>query len=92
VLATAVIPRADNQQVAEIFGLDVDSDGFFQPLNDEMDPVISPVPGIFMAGTGLGPKDIPETVAQASGAAAKVLGVLQRSQLEQKLAEAGSYE
>ena len=38
-----------------------------------MTPVESGVPGVFLAGTGLGPQDIPETVAQASGAAAKVL-------------------
>jgi len=36
------------------------------------------VPGVFLAGAALGAKDIPETVAQASGAAAKVLSLFQR--------------
>ncbi len=91
ILATAVIPRVENRQVAEILGLDLDANGFFQASDEEMDPMISPLPGVFLAGAALGPKDIPETVAQASGAAAKVLGVFQRSQMEGKLAEVGAH-
>jgi len=79
VLATAVIPRLGNSQVAEMFGLSADENGFYVALNDELEPMVSPVPGVFLAGTALGPKDIPETVAQASGAAAKVLSMFQRN-------------
>jgi heterodisulfide reductase subunit A len=92
VLATAVIPRLGNRKVAEMLGIETDAHGFFCAADDEIDPVASSRPGIFLAGAGLGPKDIPETVAQASGAAAKVLGMFQRLQHEKKLAEAGSYE
>jgi heterodisulfide reductase subunit A len=73
VLSTAVVPRAANRHVADLLGLPVDDNGFYISLNDELDPVSSPIPGIYLAGAALGPKDIPETVAQASGAAAKVL-------------------
>jgi heterodisulfide reductase subunit A2 len=92
VLATAVIPRLGNRLVAEKLGLDLDIDGFFRASDEEMDPVISPIPGVFLAGAGLGPKDIPETVAQASAAAAKVLGLFLHGQQEQKLAEVSVHE
>ncbi len=73
VLATAIVPRAGSQQVAEMLGLTTDEYGYFNAKNEELSPMESSVPGVFLAGMALGPKDIPETVAQASGAAAKVL-------------------
>ena len=85
VLATAVIPRLGNRQVAEMLGLDCDQDGFHFAIDEELDPVSSHLPGIFLAGTALGPKDIPETVAQASGAAAKVLSMFQKQKTQDKL-------
>jgi len=77
VLATAIVPRLDNRKLAEDLGLVLDSDGFFMASNEELDPVVSSMPNVFLAGAALGPKDIPETVAQASGAAAKVLSIFQ---------------
>jgi heterodisulfide reductase subunit A len=81
VLATAVIPRIGNRHVAEMLGLPYDENGFYTASNEELDPMLSIVPGVFLAGTDLGPKDIPETVAQASGAAAKVLSMFQKQKL-----------
>ncbi len=81
VLATAVTPRLASRQLAEMLGLDVDENGFYTASNEELDPLTSPIPGVFLAGAALGPKDIPETVAQASGAAAKVLSLFQREKL-----------
>ena len=81
VLATAVIPRTTNGQVAELMGLTVDENGFYTPYDEELEPVSSHVPGVFLAGTALGPKDIPETVSQASGAAAKVLSLFQSERI-----------
>ena len=75
VVASAIVPSAGARQVAEMLGIEVDEFGFYTPSNEEMTPVESGVPGIFLAGVGLGPRDIPETVAQASGAAAKVLAL-----------------
>jgi heterodisulfide reductase subunit A2 len=82
VLATAVVPRESNRQVAELLEIECDGDGFYTALNEELEPVLSTVQGVFMAGTALGPKDIPETVSQASGAAAKVLSMFQKQRLE----------
>jgi len=73
VLATAVVPAAGSDRLAEMLGLAGDGSGFYVPANAELLPVESDLPGVFLAGAGLGPMDIPETVAQASGAAAKVL-------------------
>jgi heterodisulfide reductase subunit A len=82
VLATALVPRLKSREVAELFGLEMDQHGFFLSGNEELDPVVSNVPGVFLASTALGPSDIPEVVAQASGAAAKVLARLQRQKFE----------
>ncbi len=73
VVAAAIVPRRKSHQVAEMLGIDVDESGFYISSDSEMTPVESRVPGVFIAGVGLGPRDIPETVAQASGASAKVL-------------------
>lgn len=75
VLATAVVAPEKSRQVAEMLSIKVGEHGFYTPSNEEMSPVESGVAGIFLAGMGLGPRDIPETVAQASGAAAKALAL-----------------
>jgi len=80
VLATAVLPAAGSGHLAEMLGLASDGSGFYVSADAEMSPVESDVPGVFLAGAGLGPKDIPETVAQASGAAAKVLKLFAASE------------
>jgi heterodisulfide reductase subunit A len=82
VLATAMVPRVESNPVARLLNLAMDEYGFFDAVNGELAPVESGIPGIFLAGAALGPKDIPETVAQASGAAAKVLSRFQQSRLE----------
>ncbi len=88
VVASAIIPSAGSRQVAHMLGVDVDEFGFYNADNAEMTPVESGVPGVFLAGTGLGPQDIPETVAQASGAAAKVLSRFQAAQAQERAREA----
>jgi heterodisulfide reductase subunit A len=73
VVAAAIIPSVRSRRLAEVLGISVDEFGFYTASDAEMTPVESGVPGVFLVGAGLGPQDIPETVAQASGAAAKVL-------------------
>ncbi len=75
VVASAIVPSEGSRRVAEMLGIGVDEFGFYTASDEEMTPIESRVPGIFLAGVGLGPQDIPETVAQASGAAAKVLAL-----------------
>jgi heterodisulfide reductase subunit A len=75
VVASAIVPSEGSRRLARILGIGVDEFGFYTSTDVEMAPVESGVPGIFLAGADLGPQDIPETVAQASGAAGKVLGL-----------------
>jgi heterodisulfide reductase subunit A len=78
VLATAMIPSGGTRKLAEMLGLETDKFGFFTEAEGNMQPVETSRPGIFLAGASVGPKDIPETVSQASGAAAKVLSLFAR--------------
>ncbi|MCP4537230.1 MAG: CoB--CoM heterodisulfide reductase iron-sulfur subunit A family protein [Chloroflexi bacterium] len=73
VVAAAIVSHGKSRRVADMLGIDVDESGFYISSNTEMSPVESQMAGVFLAGVGLGPRDIPETVAQASGASAKVL-------------------
>jgi heterodisulfide reductase subunit A len=78
VLATAMLPRGDAGELAQKLGLTTDGYGFYNEANPNLRPVDTRVPGVFLAGACQGPRDIPETVAQASGAAAKVLALFAR--------------
>jgi heterodisulfide reductase subunit A len=70
VLATAIELQDDIKPFAQKLSLTLDGSGFFKELHPKLKPVETPVEGIFLAGCCQGPKDIPDTVAQAKGAAA----------------------
>lgn len=70
VLATAVELQDEIKPLAQKLSLTMDGSGFFKELHPKLKPVETPVEGIFLAGCCQGPKDIPDTVAQAKGAAA----------------------
>jgi len=71
VLSTAIIPNKGNKRLGEALGVEVDENGFFKQQSLLMDPIQSTRKGVFLAGCIQGPKDIPDSVAMASGAAAK---------------------
>ena len=75
ILCTAMEARADANAVSRIFGISIGSDGFFQEEHPKLEPVSTPTSGVFLAGACQGPKDIPDTVAQAKGAAAEALAL-----------------
>jgi heterodisulfide reductase subunit A len=54
----------------------VDQVGWWTEAEENLAPLETNRPGIFLAGCGIGPKDIPEAVSQGSGAAGKVLSLL----------------
>ena len=83
VLATAVVPGAD-QGLGRTLRAPTDANGFFQELHPKLRPAETLTAGVFLAGTAQAPKDIPDTVAHASAAAAKVLEILSRPQLERE--------
>ncbi len=79
VLATAVVPRVDSEAVAQLLGLERTPDGFFKEAHPKFRPVESNRPGVFLAGCCQGPKDIPDTVAQAKAAASSAMVVLRQA-------------
>ena len=70
ILATAIELPEDAKKLAQKLSLPMDGAGFFKELHPKLKPVETPVEGVFLAGCCQGPKDIPDTVAQAKGAAA----------------------
>ena len=75
ILCTAMEPRSNAGDVMRKFGIGIGSDGFFQEEHPKLAPVSTPSSGVFLAGACQGPKDIPDTVAQAKGAAAECLAL-----------------
>jgi len=73
ILCTAMEPRDNAEKITRTFGISVGADGFFQEEHPKLEPVSTPSSGVFLAGACQGPKDIPDTVAQAKGAAAECL-------------------
>jgi heterodisulfide reductase subunit A len=82
VLASAAIPQADVRAMAQKLGIGYDADGWLSEAHPKLRPVETNTAGIFLAGACQGPKDIPESVAQASAAAAKALGLFAASELQ----------
>jgi heterodisulfide reductase subunit A len=69
VLSTAVVPAPDNRRLAQAVGIAVDEHGFFVSHDALLAPLQSTREGVFLAGGAQGPNDIPDSVAQACGAA-----------------------
>jgi heterodisulfide reductase subunit A len=84
VLATATVPRADAHELGQRLRVSTDEHGFFSEAHPKLRPVESLTAGVFLAGAAQFPKDIPETVAQASGAAAKALSLFSQRQMVQE--------
>jgi heterodisulfide reductase subunit A len=78
VLATGVVPRADAQELADLLGISLSPDGFFQETHPKLHPVETGVEGIYLAGCCQGPKDVPDTVAQGKAAASSAIVVLSK--------------
>lgn len=84
VLAVGLEPRADAQDVRRMFNISCASEGFFLERHPKLAPVNTFTDGIFIAGCCQGPKDIPDTVAQAGAAAAEALALIDRGYVEQE--------
>ncbi len=82
ILCVAMEARADTVQVGRIFGVNPGADGFFLEEHPKLAPLNTATSGIFLAGACQSPKDITDTVAQASGAAAKALSLSSRGKVE----------
>ncbi|MHA1268608.1 MAG: 4Fe-4S binding protein [Candidatus Helarchaeota archaeon] len=81
VLATAIIPREETLEITDILRLSTDK-GFIIEAHPKLRPVDTLSDGIFVAGVAQGPKDIPDTVAQAKGAAASAIALMGKGKVE----------
>jgi len=81
VLAAAIEPDKSARPLATMLTASMDTNDFFTEAHPKLRPVESPTAGIFLSGACQGPRDIPETVAQAGAAASKVIGLLAKDKL-----------
>jgi len=88
VLSCALEPQPDVEAIARLFNISRSGDGFFLEKHPKLEPVSTMTDGIFLAGCCQGPKDIPDTVAQASAAAAEALSMISRGRVEIEAATA----
>ena len=82
VLAAAIEPDKSARKLATMLTASMDTNDFFTEAHPKLRPVESPTAGVFLSGTCQGPKDIPETISQASACAAKVIGLLVKDKLK----------
>jgi heterodisulfide reductase subunit A len=82
VLATGLEARQDAEAVRRMFTLSCSSEGFFLERHPKLAPVDTFTDGVFIAGCAQGPKDIPDTVAQAGAAAAQAMSLIDRGAVE----------
>ena len=88
ILAVGMEPRADAEEVARLFKISRSADGFFLEKHPKLDPVATMTDGVFVVGACQGPKDIPDTVAQASAAAARALAMISKGEVTPEAATA----
>lgn len=81
VLASAMVPAQGVQRLAQRLNVGYDEFGFLSESHPKLRPVETNAAGVFVCGACQGPKDIPESVAQATAAAGKVLVMFAREQL-----------
>lgn len=84
VLATAMIAPPGAETLAQKLKISYDPYYFLSEAHPKLRPVETNTAGIFVAGACQAPKDIPESVAQASGAASKVVGLFSKSELSRE--------
>ncbi len=81
VLAMSMIPTKTSEDIVRKLKIQCDANQFLTEAHPKLRPVETNTLGIYIAGAAHGPKDIPEAVAQASGAASKAIGVLSQDKI-----------
>jgi len=81
VLATAMVANKDSESIAQKMHISYDEYHFFSEAHPKLKPVETNTAGIMLAGACQSPRDIPDSVAQASGAAAKAIVLFSKDEL-----------
>ena len=82
VLVPELIPKTDSDSLSRKLHISQSSDGFFLEAHPKLRPMDTFTAGIFLAGCCQGPKDIQDSVSQASGAAGRAANILSKKELE----------
>ena len=82
ILSCGMEPQKDVEAITHLFNISCSGDGFFLEKHPKLEPVSTMTDGIYLAGCCQGPKDIPDTVAQASAAAAEALSIISKGRVE----------
>jgi len=81
VLAIGMKPSPSTQKLQEMLGLQLTPDGFFLEAHPKLQPVDAATRGIFYAGCAEAPKDIKESVTQASAAVARAIRLMHKGEI-----------
>lgn len=81
VLAQSIVPSGGAEKISKELNLNLGPNGFYKEAHPKLRPVESLGGGVFFAGAGQAPKDIPDSVSQGSGAAAKAIDLLSQPTL-----------
>jgi heterodisulfide reductase subunit A len=82
VLGMAMMPSEGTRELTLKLGIATNENGFIAEAHPKLRPLETSVPGIYVAGTAQGPRDIPDSVAMGSGAACKVLELFSQDEVE----------
>lgn len=82
ILMVGMEARSDSADVARLVNISQDKEGWFMESHPKLDPVATTTDGIYIAGTCAAPKDIPDSVAQARAAAARILARISKGKIE----------
>ena len=84
VLAVGMEPQTDAQEVRRLFNMSCGTEGWFLEKHPKLAPVSTFTDGVFIAGCCQGPKDIPDSIAQAGAAAAEAMALIDKGYIEQE--------
>jgi heterodisulfide reductase subunit A len=91
ILSEAVVPSANSHELGQILGINSDQRGFFSSCDPCGDPLATDREGIFLCGCSSGPKDITDSIAEASGAAIRASQYLSEHKLPELKEEIPAY-
>ena len=81
VLAPAITPQEDNQEISQMLKTPLNEDDFFLQAHVKLRPVDSATDGIFLTGLAHGPKNLSESISQSRAAAGRAASILAREYL-----------
>jgi heterodisulfide reductase subunit A2 len=84
VLSVGLEPHPESNQIRRLFNMSCSSEGWFLERHPKLAPVSTFTDGVFLAGCCQGPKDIPDSVAQAGAAAAEAFSLIDKGHIEQE--------